>query len=262
VRRIVAPEWDPFVVFDTGGRPIYYPPSVLFVAKRAQYSVAFGTGDREDILSNTTQVGRFYNAVDADWIVGDPRLPLTEASLQVIAYDSTTVLDKDLLVDPAIGKEPGWVLTLTENERVITNGLAFSGVITFSTFIPDLAVSGACGGVGTGRIYILNATNADALADEAGVPTRYYSVDDFVTSAYVEAGGLAGGDDDDDDDDDDGNNPCAGVQELAETLKSLFPPACNFSNRTENIMAQRSNTEVECIAPVPVCIEDKNWKQF
>ena len=261
VRRIVAPEWDPFVVFDTGGRPIYYPPSVIFVAKRAQFSVAFGTGDREDILSKTTQVGRFYNAVDDDWIVGDPRLPLTEANLQAIAYQSTTQLNKDLLVDPAIGKEPGWVLTLAENERVVTNGLAFSGVITFSTFIPDLAGSGACGGVGAGRIYILNATSADALADEAGVPTRYYSVDDFVTSAYVESGGLPGDDDDDDDDDDD-NNPCAGVRELAETLESLFPASCNFANRTENIMAQRSNTEIECIAPVPVCIENKNWKEY
>ncbi|MGB6641876.1 MAG: hypothetical protein WBG67_13955, partial [Thermoanaerobaculia bacterium] len=85
-------------------------------------------------------------------------------------------------------------------------------------------------------------------------------VDDFVTSAYVESGGLPGDDDDDDDDDD--NNPCAGVRELAETLESLFPPSCNFANRTENIMAQRSNTEVECIAPVPVCIENKNWKEY
>jgi hypothetical protein len=261
VRRIVAPEWDPIVVFDTGGRPIYFPPSVIFVGKRAQFSLAFGTGDREDILVSTGQVARFYNVVDDDFAAGDPRLPLTEADLQTIAHDSPIQQITDLLFDPPLTKQAGWVLTLTDNERVVTNSLAFSGVVTFSTFIPDLAIPGACGGVGSGRTYILNATNADALADEAGVPTRFKAVDDFLTNAYVESGGLPG-DDDDDDDDDNNQNPCAGLQTLAETLKTLFPPRCNFANRTENIMTQRSNTEVECIAPVPVCIEDQNWKEF
>ena len=87
----------------------------------------------------------------------------------------------------------------------------------------------------------------------------FFDVSDIVTNPYVEPGGTPG---DDDDDDDDGGNPCAGQLLMTQKLMQLFPSGCKFSNRTENIMTQRADTGVQCIAPVPICVDPKNWKEY
>jgi hypothetical protein len=68
--------------------------------------------------------------------------------------------------------------------------------------------------------------------------------------------GVPQGDDDDDDD------LCGGLKQVSQTLQNLLPPNCKFTNRSENMMAQRSDTGLECIAPVPVCVQGKNWKEY
>jgi hypothetical protein len=258
VLRVTDSAWEPFAIFDTGGRPIYFPPSVIFVAKLGQFSVAFGTGDREDILSLTGEVGRFYNVVDDGFADGDTRLPLTETDLVQVDFDEPTSQNTDLLVDPPAGSEAGWALTLTADERVSSKSLAFGGILTWTTFNPDVLPASVCGGSGSGRIYIVNSTNSDPVYSEDGTDVRYYEVADFLTSPYVEPGVAP----DDDRDDAALNNPCAGLESLTQTLMGLFPPSCNFTNRTENVMSQRSDTSVECIAPVPVCVDQRNWKEF
>jgi hypothetical protein len=47
-----------------------------------------------------------------------------------------------------------------------------------------------------------------------------------------------------------------------ETLKGLFPDNCRFGNFTLNLKTVRSDTGVVFIAPIPVCIIEKNWKEF
>jgi hypothetical protein len=259
VNRVVHAAWEPFKIFDTGGRPIYYPPSVIFAAKLGQYVLSFGTGDREDILALTNQVARFYTFVDDGFTAVDIRLPLTESDLTVIPFDTALERSEDLLVNPPAGFEAGWVLTLTPNEKVVTKSLAFAGLLTFSSFNPDVAATDQCGGTGSGKIFVINTTNANPIHGLQGNTDRYFDVSNIVTSPYVEPGGMPG---DDDDDDDDGGNPCAGQLAMTQRLMQLFPSSCNFANRTENIMTQRADTGIQCIAPVPVCIDTKNWKDF
>ncbi|MGB6363064.1 MAG: MopE-related protein [Thermoanaerobaculia bacterium] len=258
VDRVIDAAWDPFPIFDTGGRPIYFPPSVIFVGKTGLFSVAFGTGDREDIIAFPAQVPRFYNIVDNDFTAGHPLLPLTENELKKIPYNTTVKETVDLLVAPPAGKELGWALTLGTNDKVVTKSLAFGGIITFSTFTPEVTDTEACGTNGSGKVFIIDASNANPVhEDGAGDEVRYFEVADLVTSPYVEPGAPPSADDDPS-----LNNPCAGLLPLTERLKSLFPPSCKFTNRTKNIMAQRSDTGVECIAPVPVCVDGRNWKEY
>ena len=48
-----------------------------------------------------------------------------------------------------------------------------------------------------------------------------------------------------------------------EILKSLFPENCKFvANYRMDIKTVRSDTGVEHIAPVPICIIESNWKEF
>jgi len=49
---------------------------------------------------------------------------------------------------------------------------------------------------------------------------------------------------------------------LKEQLKTLFPIHCKFSNQTINIKTISAKTSLLCIAPVPVCVIEKNWKEF
>ncbi|TNF75470.1 MAG: hypothetical protein EP299_06220, partial [Acidobacteria bacterium] len=120
VDRVIDAAWDPFPIFDTGGRPIYFPPSVIFIGKLGLYSVAFGTGDREDIVAFPAQVPRFYNVVDNDFAAGHPLLPLTENELKKIPYNTDVKETVDLLIDPPAGKELGWVLVLGDKDKVVT----------------------------------------------------------------------------------------------------------------------------------------------
>jgi hypothetical protein len=259
VKRVTHAAWEPFEVFDTGGRPIYFPPSVIFVAKLGQYALAFGTGDREEILALNNQISRFYTFVDDGFSATDLRMPLDESDLTVIPFDSALEQTEDLLVNPPAGYEAGWAISLTANEKVITKALAFAGILTFSSFSPDASQTDQCGGTGAGKIFVVNSTNANPLHSLSGDATRFFDVSDVVTNPYVEPGGMPG---DDDDDDDDSGNPCAGQLAMTQRLMQLFPSGCKFSNRTENIMTQRADTGVQCIAPVPICVDPKNWKEY
>jgi len=49
---------------------------------------------------------------------------------------------------------------------------------------------------------------------------------------------------------------------LYEYLKSFFPANCRFANYRVDIKGVRADTGVELIAPVPVCVIEKNWKEY
>ena len=49
---------------------------------------------------------------------------------------------------------------------------------------------------------------------------------------------------------------------IMESLKTLFPTTCKFSNYRVDIKTIAADTSLVCIAPVPVCMIEKNWKEW
>lgn len=286
VSRIPSTHWAPRILFDTLAptsetdtttmrRPIYFRPSVLFVAKLGDFAVAFGAGEREDLWSISAAEGRFYTFVDD---TGPASPPITESDLVLIDATTGGEQSADLLVTRSAGQK-GFILTLEPDERVITEAFALSGVTIFSSFQPEtpltdengdpISEEGGCSSTfqsdtdnfcsrgGTSRIFVVNTTNGNGfLFDTEGLGTRYTEVPDFVTSPYSEQGQT--------------KNPEGGQADsltvdqlkVLETLKSLFPDNCKFAHFRIDIRTVAADTSVQHIASVPVCMIEKNWKEF
>jgi hypothetical protein len=289
--------WLPQVIFDANfdgddpvafPRPIYHRPSVFFVGKLGLYGLAFGTGDREDLWAVTGQEERFYVFVD-DSHRADTDLPYTETNFERILQDDPAGVGLDLFVSRGHGHK-GWYLVLDENHRVITPGFSLFGVIFFSTYEPLVTVTtdencdpnteecpelilacdadaggddvGFCSRTGTSRLFVVNATNADPLMPGDDGATRYRVIAQFVTSPFAEPGQTknpgVGGEGDGDDADQLTEEDLA----IMEALKQLYPSECRFTNYRIDIKTIASDTRVERIAAVPICIIEKNWKEF
>jgi Tfp pilus tip-associated adhesin PilY1 len=146
--------------------PIYFRPTAISLgysdATRAIVGIAFGTGDRDDILaavdpSSLTYGQRFYYVLD-----NANQVTRTEADLLEIPSSTS----------PSTSTSPanGWYLVLAPGERVVTDSLAIKGVIYYSTFNPqppgatDATCANAhrCGGLGgSARFYSLVYSNGN-----------------------------------------------------------------------------------------------------
>jgi hypothetical protein len=269
--------WVPTKIFSTGGRPIYYRPSVIFVARLGRYALSFGTGDREDLWSKSGAEGRFYVFVDESDKLASASLPMTESNLQEVLVTSADVTNADYLLGRTTGQR-GWFLRLNADERVITDSFALSGISFFSSYQPDTCIGTldpstnvctppknnedkVCAKTGRSRIFIVNTTNANSFMVGAdGQRTKFFMVSNFVTNPYVEQGAT--------------KNPSSSgtgtnadqlttaLTNVMEELKKLFPKNCRFANYRLDIKTISSDTGVVFIAPVPVCIVEKNWKEF
>jgi hypothetical protein len=263
--QIAATEtaWDPFPIFDTGGRPIYFPPSIFFVADTGGLGIAFGTGNREDLWESDGGVGgRYYVFSDGGFSAG--LTPLTEASLaQVNLADAETT--NNLLLS-----QGGWYYPLNAQERLITKSLTVAGVTFFTTFIPLEGVpAGAandlCARQGDSRVFVVNTTNGNGFApppadvSETCATGRCMLVPEFVTNPFVDPGttknvvtdtGARIGDVIDDN-----------LREVMESLKKLMPEDCRFGAHTQNLKTIRSDTGVVFIAPIPTCIVQHGWAE-
>jgi Tfp pilus tip-associated adhesin PilY1 len=277
--RIDASQWQPFAVFDTGVdchdaipdfadaechvRPMFYPPTVTFVASQGKYAVAFGTGDRKDLFSEASHGpdGRFYVILDPGFEASTGVLasgPLTEASFQPI---DAAVLDpdsaeSDFVTAPLTGRQPGWVLQLSRDERVVTKALMVSGLLVFSTFTSAEVPAPLCTYQGDGKVYALLATNANSIA--GATEERAIAVDGFagrpvVTTTGMTAPGQTGGDVD--------PFEAARIQGIRDNLMDLFPADCRFGSFSLNVSVALSNTSVLPVASIPVCVARKNWTE-
>jgi hypothetical protein len=109
--------------------PIYQRP-VVFTIAGGGVGVAFGTGDRDDILANIDTASlrypqRFYALIDRGGTT-----TLTESDLTLLGtYDPDTPV--------AVGAN-GWRLEFaaTGGERLFTDAVALQGYLFFSTFSP------------------------------------------------------------------------------------------------------------------------------
>jgi hypothetical protein len=197
-------------------------------------------------------------------------------------------LDRDLAPTAAadfLKTDGGWSLVLGEDERVITDGFSLSGLTIFSSFTPQVVDEGGnvvnvgCGKAGQGgtpsvgeitcskqgfsHIFVVNTTNADGLLFAGDTAVRYKEVSTFVTNPFAEPGQTRNTGEDDDEDS--GSNADVLTEDLIkvmDSLKALFPRQCKFANYRVDIKTIAADTSLQFIAPVPVCIIERNWKEF
>ncbi len=281
VQRVVDPAWDPFPIFDTGGRPIYMTPTAMLVPELDQYALAFGTGNRPSLWDRDGTVGRFYNVVDEDYRRLDPRpLPRTEGYYQSVHFDALNT-SGNYLLDRLPG-ERGWVLVLEADDRVITQAFALVSVVVFTSFRPQDASpvdddgnpTEPCARTGRSRIFVVDATNANAFTDldrlTGASKERYLDVGDFTTSPYVDQTAtknpLPTGDDDDDDGNRHSDSALDAVQlalqeEIRRALMRYFPEGCRFNpSFSMTVNASRSDTGFVRYATIPIAMCPVDWK--
>jgi hypothetical protein len=273
------PSWEPIQIFTTEGRPIYYPPTVLFIPRLGgRFALGFGTGDRDALGFKSDQTGRFYTFVDdSDIPAVAASLPLDESRFERIdvGEDDNT----DLLTVGSPG-ERGWFIVLDLEERLISPPFGLLGITFFATFDPQVVnetcevgpgcnQNPQCSLSGNSRIYVMNTANANAILDDvSGQATRFLEVTGFVTEPFANESGpthLEGTDEPPPPDD--GNDGCGGPLTDAQRkamleIMDLFPPSCNFSSQSVPVQFLTDEMECETIVPVPICVIEKNWKEL
>ena len=204
-----------------------------------------------------------------------------ESTLSQIASSQADVVG-DLLLDPALAPgSRGWYLTLNQNERVITDSFSLSGVTIFSSYEPRTDITDGdgnpvaagcdasgrivtdrrCAKSGNSNIYGVNTTNANALLqDDSQQNVRSVQTSTYVSNPFAETGTTK-------------DTDAAGSGETAddlsqrhldimESLKALFPTNCKFANYRIDVKTIAADTTLQLIAPIPVCLIEKNWKDF
>jgi len=251
-------DWDPFAIFTTDGRPVYYPPAVIYVAAVGQYALSWGTGDREDLWLTTQEEGRIYMILDrgfrrADFMANNP---LDERQFQAFDADSLNATADFLTQAPH-----GWFIILEEEERTLNRAFSLAGVTIISTYQPEQTIGqggGVCVRTGDSRTFVVNTTNANGMLPQGD---RYFVIErGFLSPPFVESGQTKNPDSG-------GTDPTADeipddLKSVMEEIRSLFPQDCRFANYTINIKAVRDDTGLQFLAAVPICIVETNWKDF
>ena len=147
----VAPAVDPFY-------PVYYRPTAVYlgynVGGKAALGLAFGTGDRDDILGKDHPLSlnfkqRFYYVVDKANTATRTESDLLDIASST-APSTTTVPDN------------GWFIEMAKGERLTNDSLSINGVIFFTTYNPSAPITGSnpCGNSrkcplspGTAKLY-------------------------------------------------------------------------------------------------------------
>jgi len=264
VSRVTDAAWNPFIIFSTGGRPLFFSPTALFVSSLNRMALAFGTGDRENLWTFTGQTGRFYLIVDDSFTAATSGLPKTESNYQAVdPTGADAASTADFVLNPPAGNDRGWYLRLDADERTITQALGLSGVLIFSSYKPQVTVSGSgstviCARSGESRQFILLANNANHILSLNGVATRFAILPEFVTSPFIEQSATK-------------NAPAtnknseqlnADQLSLIQTLKrQIFPKNARFANYYLSVSGILSNTGYVREATVPQGIVITGWKE-
>jgi hypothetical protein len=281
------PFWQPFKVFDTGGRPMYFPPTVFLDTDRNQFGLAFGTGNRFDLWSKAAAMdtnanpGRFYVIIDNGFAPG--MTPLTESSFQMLTPDGALNPASNFLLSPPSGKQPGYFFSLPgdgivtdPNERVLNEAFALSGLLIFATYLPKQLTSvgnnnAVCADTGDTHVFLLNINNGDAIssqvgAEGTGVPTgpsnRYFVLSKDLglnvstaesTPIIVTKGGPPPPHED----------PLPPVvKDVMAQIMKIMPSNCRYTNKRINVTVTDTFNTTYSAGAVPLCIIEKNWKEF
>ncbi len=263
-KRVTDSAWNPFVIFSTGGRPIFFAPTAFYLPSIGRYILGFGTGDRENLWNFTGQTGRFYMIEDEGFTQSTTGLPRTEANYQQLDSNGADVASAmDFILNPVGSLKSGWILLLNADERVITQSFGLSGVVLFSSYNPQVVVSGTgsdviCARTGTSRQFLVFANNANSILSTGGSLARFLTIPEFVTSPFVEQGATK-------------NAPATNKnseqldaiqQGIYNSLKQFAPKNARFANYWFSVSGVRSDTGYVREATIPIAIEIKNWKEY
>jgi len=194
--------WSGRVLYDgTKSHPIYYQPAVALDKKGIPW-VFWGTGDREDPTSKTSQE-RFIAVKDDD--DDSSGYPYKENNLTNVT--TTNTFDPDPLDKGTDNK--GWYIAMEQGEKVLSRPAVFSGLVYFTTFTPgetkDCKVAGGprlymvefrSGGGATqfsNAAYLANTTSARYVQIGSGVPSSPVISVASKGNASVSAGTTGGG---------------------------------------------------------------------
>ncbi len=263
VKRVTDSAWNPFAIFSTGGRPIFFAPTAFFLPSIGRYILGFGTGDRENLWNLTGQTGRFYMIEDESYTQASSGLPKTEANYKQLDSNGADVASaSDFILNPLGGNNSGWILLLNADERVITQSFGLSGVVIFSSYNPQVVVTGTgssvvCARSGDSRQFLVFANNANSILTTGGSLTRFLTIPEFVTNPFVEQGATK-------------NTPATNKnseqldaiqQGIYNSLKQFAPKNARFANYWFSVSAVRSDTGYVREATIPIAIVIKNWKE-
>jgi hypothetical protein len=191
------------------------------------------------------------------------------AALTPIDPDDPDRLESTSLLKPG----EGWWMELDANERVVTEPFALSGILFFSTFIPDpggpevIPENSLCREKGVSNIYGVFTTNADGLlSDDEDVNNpddlvRYVTVSGLVSSPFTEQSQTKNPPPDEDVDIID--DLSSRLEYIRDRLKEQFPENCTFPPGYRiDVKTRNSGTNIDFIAPVPICVVEKNFREF
>jgi hypothetical protein len=185
------------------------------------------------------------------------RISLTDSNIDLT---DPNVTEKNFLVDRTTPGTRGWYLVLDSKERLINPPFNLAGVTFFVTFEPRVfSEAGECSREGDSRIFGVNTTNGNGLLrDVNGNRVRFIERKAFATEPFTEQSQTKNPERDTTGTADD----CSGLEDITNELKTLLPDNCEFGNYRIDVKTVLSNTELICVAPIPVCIIEKNWKEF
>ena len=161
----------------TANRKFMFAPSV--VAANSNYVIMLGSGDREKPLSYYASTG----AVSNHFFMFTDK-PTTATSTWPGSADcGTEIICKNSLLGVSAGSTPtatalatkkGWYLGMTSTEQVVTSAVTIFGVLTFSTHLPAVPVTGSCSSnLGTARVYNVGY---NTVASANGTDSPYQDV--------------------------------------------------------------------------------------
>ena len=252
-------------------------------------------GHLDMVTSDPVRVRARHGRFRSTWIDISPAqagttvdLPLTEDNFQLIdlaAFDPDT---PNLLVSRPLGQK-GWYLALEEQERVSAQAFNLLGVTFFSSFVADVATSSGettcdnadiraentCSKSGFSKVFVTSTVNARPFVSDPDTMDPFFKIAGaFVSEPFTEIGYSSDGPADDGG----GGGPGGGgpgggggpnpgdltdeERAVMEALRDLFPENCRFTNQRIDVRLVTSDTQVRRIAAVPVCVIEKNWKEF
>jgi hypothetical protein len=274
--RVSTSFWQPFEIFNAEGRQIFYPPAVFFDADRNQYGLAFGTGNRFDMWASDATTGRFFVIIDTGFTAANTPTPYKAANLQQLTPDGTLNPNSNFLLSPPGGLQPGYYFELGGGERVISEAFALSGVLIFPSYVPKPITSvvnsnTVCADTGDTHVFLLNINNGDALSTQTptlgtGVPTgssnRYFVLPKDLglntNSSESTPVSITKGN----------PNPPPeppmppGFPDIMKKIMALMPSNCRFTNKRVTVSITDTFNTTHPAAAIPVCIIEKNWKEF
>jgi hypothetical protein len=272
---------------------MYYPPAVFFDSNRNQFGLAWGTGNRQNLWLPDTTTGRFYVMIDNNLTATTTGLPFTAANLVALTPDGANApAGTDYLDNPANGVQPGYYFELNPGERVLSEAFVLAGSLIFNSYEPTTATGGTnpavCIDSGNTRLFVLNIENGNALTSQlasqgtvtaanqtggSSPSNRYMIIGQTLALNITTAQNPATfptasnpnpteGTGSNTDSQQLCNPNSSYVQSVVVQIEKLMPSTCRFSNALISINLGQTSGQTQCVAAVPVCMIEKNWKEF